>query len=267
MTLLVYDADSLPRTFKARLIDGKALFSGSVNGITYAELRHKTLRGAVPLFIENSNISVTINPDNPEASSVTGSRSNSLFRYQLEQCSESENRQCLEQFVADNPTSPFAAYIIRRFLVSDPDAAASLFEKLSGEATTTWHYRQLKQQMKSLLSLKPGNRMESFSFCDKHGKTVALDSLIADSNNHLIMFSASWCDKCDEADRIAQKDYPNLKRIRIDFDNEKKGWDAPYMKQFAIEHIPYLILLDANGTILANDLRVWELKKYIKPKK
>ena len=55
--------------------------------------------------------------------------------------------------------------------------------------------------------------------------------------------------------------YPDIKPIEINIDLEKETWDAPFVKTLAIEHIPYLILLDKNGRIVARDVRIWELER------
>ena len=63
---MVYDTDSLPRVFKPNDKKGPIVFTGKVDGAVYAELRHPKVAQPLPFFVENAEISISYNADNPE---------------------------------------------------------------------------------------------------------------------------------------------------------------------------------------------------------
>ena len=79
----------------------------------------------------------------------------------------------------------------------------------------------------------------------------------------LIFFGANWCDRCKtqytQASRLAESKQVSL--IPINIDDNPNGWDANYLKQLAIDHIPFMILVNADGIVTARDIRIWELKQ------
>ena len=52
--------------------------------------------------------------------------------------------------------------------------------------------------------------------------------------------------------------------ITINIDDNPNGWEAQNLKQLSVDHLPYMILVDKNGNVVARDMRMWELEKFIK---
>ena len=259
VSLIIYDNGLRPRTLKARIDNRMAEFSGTVAGETYAELRHADFATPVAFFIENADINITVNAGNPDASPITGSRSNSRIRYLLEQCDG--DMQCLVEFVEENHTSVLSPYIIARYLSPNMefDDVVSLYELLDSGATRTYHYKLLTDRMERLRVLSTGSKLPDFAFVDSDGTTRKLTEVMSDSLCHALLFGATWCEQCTAARNSLEGQFDNLQVITIEIDRDKKQWDAPYMEQLEIDHIPYIILLDPEGRIIARDARVWEV--------
>jgi glutaredoxin len=80
------------------------------------------------------------------------------------------------------------------------------------------------------------------------------------------VFGANWCDRCKAQQAQAEKtigDRP-IKLLTINIDDNPNGWDANYLKQLSVDHIPYMILVDKRGIVVARDIRIWELERVLK---
>ncbi len=267
MTLLIYDKDSTARVINS---DGKnpMHFKGIVNGPVYAELRHTNVAQPLCFFIENSNINITFNKDNPNGSPITGSRSNSMLRYQLEQCAGEDWLQCLTDYVKGNPENVLTPYILDYFLTtsSDCETMQSLYQLLSGDAKGTYHYKQLGKRLKNLAAIAEGSTLPSFEYTSSKEKKTKIDSVLSDSSYNIVLISATWCKQGETIVKELKEKFPNINTRVLNIDNEPKGWDAPFMDLLAIDHIPYLILTGPDKKIITKDFRIWELERILKNK-
>lgn len=256
--LLIYDPEYLtPREVQPKMAKEDIVFTGKVKEPTYAEI--VSPQAIMPFFIENSAITIKYDATRPDDSPIKGSRSNSMLRYQLEQCDG--RHDCMIKYVSDNPQSTFAAYMIDRYISHNVDVATlqQLLDHLSGAATKTWHYRKLKNRMKALATNTDGSTLPSFMFeADK--KTFLIDTLLSDSCDNIILVGATWCRQCMEAAATIKSYSPAARPIVINIDNDKRIWDAPVMQKLGIEHIPFIVIVDKDHKIVARDIRVWEMK-------
>jgi len=271
MVLTLYTTDSVQNEMTCRMRDGLFTFEGNVEQATFAELRHTAVEEPLLLFVDESDIRVQFNISNPSQSPVTGSRANSMYRYQLEQWQE--NADSVSAFVAAHRQAPQAAFLVERYLLHkganeegksvDLTLLHRLVDSLQAPATFTWHYRHLTQSLRRLDSLATGAYLPEFVYADKEGKLVKFDS-VAHKNYRVVLVGATWCRQCDEAILTLSETVPQLKVLRIDLDRHPKGWDAPFISQLAVEHIPYIILLDKEGRIVVRDIRAWQIQTYVK---
>lgn len=263
-TLLIYDGDSIPRVLKPAKKKGPVFFTGTAKGAAYAELRHSKVAQPLPFFIENTEISISYKANDPESSPITGSRTNSELRYQLELCNGDNG--CLARYVMDNPVSIIAPYIVDRYLSpsAEYETLSALYKSLGGEAVKTYHYRLLGQRLHRLEALADGKRMPDFAFTDLDKQTCHLDSVLVDSCHNIIVIGATYCRQCNGIEDELYKSFPQIHPVVINIDQQKDGWDAPFLKQLEIDHIPYLILLDPERHIIARDLRIWQLQRMLK---
>lgn len=259
-SLLIYDNESSAREIKGRRDKGNLMFSFSVNSPTYAELQLSASPSNIPFFIENNDMRIQYDSLQPESSPINGSRTNSLFRYILEQCEQ--RTECLTEYVAGNADSPIAPYLIYRYIAPnvDNETLLSLFKMMNGHAVSTWHYSKLQQRLSVTKTAAEGMTLPSFIFLDNNRRLCIIDTLLSDTCHTLIIIGASWCRQCSDAQRIADS-IPSLRSVTINIDNDKWLWDAPIMQQLDIDHIPFLILVDNRRTIVARDIRPWELAR------
>ena len=264
--LSIFDTDAAPRRLSATSQKGVAEFSGTLKAPCYAELHISGSKQMLCFFLEAGELKVRFNSDNPELSAVTGSRSNSQYRYLLEQCGTLD-KPCVRQALEQYPDQSFAPYLLFQLLQRAQlplDEQQSLFALLQGPATTTYHYRLLSQRLQQAASLQPGKPLPDLSFTYSDGHSQPLSSRLDSKRYNLLLIGATWCRQCHQMAERIQRDFPELNLIHLDLDREPKGWDAPYMQALAVEHIPFLLLLDPQGHILQHDLREWQLPSQLK---
>lgn len=267
ISLYIYDQGANPRQLKSDVTNGAFSFSGSVKGTVYAELSSTSLPNTIPLFLENSEITVTIN--NKAYPRITGSRANSSYRYALEMCDGEDNREsCLLNFVRDNPNSPVAPYIIVNHLMSLPfEQLGDLCDMLAGPAVNAYHYRQLKEMLGSMAATREGSRLPDFLIPTASGEYIHFDSIQKDSTYVLLLLGATWCAGSQSWEQTINgtiKNYKDIQLVSTLIDKDERQWDSPLMKTLAISHIPFVILIDPQGRTLARDVRVWELDRVLK---
>jgi hypothetical protein len=191
-----------------------------------------------------------------------------------------------EQFIKENPTSPFAVYLIRKVFIQSPQPdykRASDLMELVMQANPEIS-NELKTQMKRLEGisyLKDGVRLPSFIATDINGQQVKSADLNAKANVITV-----WNKDNSEGLNILrqlqkkQKDAGNnLKVLTICLDADIKAcrkklehdsitwnticdgqlWDSPIMYQTGLSYIPDNILIDDKGKIIAHSLSQEEL--------
>lgn len=266
VTLTIFDCDSVPRMMQKKASRGVATFGGQVSQPCYAEVN--TAKGQrLGLFIENSNITVHFNDAEPEASAVTGSRTNSQYRYALEQCRQEDGSYDVDNLAAqvrDNRSSVFAPLLIYKHIMPrcDVEAARELTSVLEGEAKSAYHYRRLHSQS-TILSSQHIEDLPDIVFFDSGHKKQHTDSLLTDSTYNLIIVGATWCRQCSNAKEEALRQYKGLNTIVINIDNDKQLWDAEVIRKLQIEHLPYLILVSPDRKKITHDIRPWEIKRLL----
>lgn len=262
-TLTVYSDGVTPHQVAAKRKGGKVTFVGKVEQPSYAVLRHKSAEGQLEFFIENSEIRIRFDKESPNSSPVVGSRSNSEMRYVLEQCDM--DKECLTKYVAENPSSLYAPYIIDRYLwqMTDGDELKVLCGLLKPPKGAAYNHARLEERMAAMERLAEGSRMPDIEFTAADGNRCHTDSLWADSCMHVLLIGATWCGQCAAIESQLQRDFKEIQTITLYLDKEKDGWDCPWARMLETDHIPYLILLDADRRVVKSDLRIWELRKAV----
>lgn len=268
VTLSIFESDTTPRVMINKVSKGKVTFSGQVKQPCFAEMSTDTGK-KLGFFLENSTINVRFDEDNPESSAITGSRINSQYRYALEQGRLPDGKydiSLLAAEVAKNRLALFSPTIIYRYIkpLCEKEKVSELVSLLDSNATKTYHYRLLMQQPKdSVLSTIDG-KMPDIQFVDSYKKIFHTKYLLKDSTFDLLIVGASWCQQCKNAHDIVRRDAPDVNVIVVNIDDDAKGWDSEIIQKLHIEHLPYLILIAPDNTIVAQDLRAWEVGRFVK---
>lgn len=261
LLLTLYDADTVPRRLRAALRNGEADFSTTIKGPCYAELSTKQAKQPLTLFVEPGDIQVRYNMDQPEQSAVSGSRTNSQYRYLLEQCPAYES-DCLQQALQQNASQVFAPQLLTMLMQHAAlplGEQQALFAQLNGDATSAYPYHLLAARLGRAASLQPGQPLPNLACTTADGKQQPLSAMLDKQRPNLLLVGATWCSQCQQVAARVAKQHPEVNLVSLNLDHEPKGWDAPYMQALAIDHIPFLLLLDANGRIVHYDLREWQL--------
>lgn len=256
--LTLFEPDGTSQQFKCASKHGDFHFSGSVKSPLVASLSHSKSGQQLYFYLENANITISFNEQQPQSSPISGSRSNSNYRIILEDCSYSGQEDCLKVYVRNNPTSIYSPYILAQNIYSwDYEEVVAMMNQFQGEAVHTYHYQLLKKQIANIGFTQIGQQLKDFVYCNQKGEEVHFADVQHPNQPLLLVITASWCN-----DHYPQTD--KWKMLQINIDDDKSCWESPFLEQLTIDHIPYIMLLDSCNTILAKDLRVWQLDKLLK---
>lgn len=267
-TLTIYDGDSTFHTFTEKSNKGLFLFSGQVDTPVLASLAHPSMSKPLYFFLENSEISIALNATHPEASVIKNSRANSEYRYLMERYRNSaEPNTFLRQYAKENPASIYLPFVLHQQMNAiDESVLRQLITQVSDQGRHTYHYTLLRRWLRETPSVSEGSEMPDFAYLNAQKERCQLSGTRNSEGATLILFSATWCELCQQQLSEAQKILAdkNASILTINIDDNPNGWDAHYMKQLSVDHIPYFILIDRNNIVLGRDIRIWELGRYAK---
>lgn len=192
------------------------------------------------------------------------------------------------EYVSENPNS-FVTLMLLAQMVNNPDADFSKVkadvEALSPELKSTKIGTEIQEKLKSLSSTSVGQIAPDFSAPDPEGKIVSLKESLGKVT--LIDFWASWCGPCRRENPNVVALYNefhdkgfNIIGVSLDKEGQKdkwteaievdkltwtqisnlKYWQDPIARQYNVQGIPATFLLDAEGKIVAKNLRGAELR-------
>jgi len=195
------------------------------------------------------------------------------------------HQQRVADIVSKNTNSLAALAGIQQL---DPDKYLDIYKKayadLSVKFPNNKYLSKLQQDINSFGKVTGGNEAPDFTFNTPEGKPLSLSSFRG--KILLVDFWASWCGPC-------RKENPNVLRmykkyhskgfeilgVSLDESKEKwvaaikkdglvwnhvsdlKGWGSQACSLYGIEAIPFAMLLDKDGKIIAKNLRGASLEK------
>ena len=172
----------------------------------------------------------------------------------------------------------------------DPDKYSDLYKSLDAGLSKKFpndkNVIMFHEVVERMLSTNVGQFAPEISLPTPNGKEIALSSL--KGKLVLIDFWASWCGPCRKEMPNVVKIYSKFKNkgfeiygVSLDQDKEKwmeaitkdginwpqvsdlKYWDNVAAKIYNVQGIPYTVLIDKDGKIIAKNLRGQELEKKI----
>jgi len=203
---------------------------------------------------------------------------------------QDQTNDYMKSYASENPKS-YVSLLLLQQLVGDLDGFENVktsFEALSEELKSTKKGKELQEKIESLLAVAIGQVAPDFSAPNPEGQMVSLKESLGKVT--LIDFWASWCGPCRmenpnvvamynefhekglniigvSLDREGQKD-KWLEAIETDkltwtHVSNLKFWQDPIAVQYGIQSIPATLLLDADGKIIAKNLRGNELREKV----
>ncbi len=248
----------------------------------------------VPVFAE-SGVTVKLDGDASHLKEVrlNGTKENELmteFRLKVAEATPPQALKEAEAFVHAHPQTASSFYLLNKYFLmkANPDykKATTLCKEIVEAQPGNEQIQLLMKQLKGVRTFAEGQKLPSFSAVDIKGQRVSNASLTGDVN--VITVWATW--NYDSGNMMRQlrqlkKDFGSrlgLLSISVDasksecrkmLDRDSLTWsvvcdgqmfDTPVLTQLGIADIPFNLLTDRSGKILAVNLDQTRMKLQIK---
>ena len=196
----------------------------------------------------------------------------------------------LKEAAQKNTQNELGYMLVCRYI--DPTEEPALLRQLIEQMPEQYRQRaQIKDLIKKLDAAKDteeGQKMADFQLNDTEGQPVSIMSLVGQNRITILDFWASWCGPCRNEMPFMRQLYADYKGkglgiVGISLDDSKdawlkaitdlkiewpqisdlQGWNNAAATLFQVNAIPFIVVVDANGTILKKGLRGEPLKEFI----
>ena len=197
----------------------------------------------------------------------------------------SYNKQ-YKTFIDTAQTSIVVIMVANSYLSFDDDIAflENVANRYKKELPNSKYTKQFVDRVTLAKKVAVGSIATDFTLKTIDGKAISLSSM--KGKVLLVDFWASWCGPCRQENPNVVKVYNEFKNkgfdvLGVSLDNDKdawqgaikkdgltwnhvsdlKGWDSEVVKSYSITGIPFTLLLDKDGKIIAKNLRGEMLKE------
>ena len=260
-------------------------FEGKAETPYIYALRLNGTGGRAHLYLENTHISLELNPD---------WNFNYLHASEQGQLFERYNRMAahdmldLPKEIKEAPDSPALAYFLaRRASLYEYPELLQMRKALDPSLNTNPYIQELDAFIDHLSKIQPGMEAPQVDLQDVQGRKISLRDFRG--KKLLIDFWASWCPDCRQASPKLVQLYKTYKNKGVEFlsisldDNldqwqkaikkdqltwsqalAKGAWKSDAATTYALRWIPTSFLLDERGFIIARSIHVEDLEKEMK---
>ncbi|NIG57575.1 TlpA disulfide reductase family protein [Chitinophaga sp. Cy-1792] len=188
-------------------------------------------------------------------------------------------------FIKENRSSVVAAYMALEVIAGSHSSLTAaeidgITAMLSPKLATSTIVKELKRTVANEKVIAKGAKYIDIPLINRQGKTVQLSSMVKPGQYNMLEFWASWCGPCRAeiphlralSKSVKSSDF-NIISVSIDerkadwekaMNEEKmewtqlcdmKGFSGPVSQRYKVEGIPFSIVIDPNGKIVASEIR------------
>ena len=247
------------------------------------------------LYIENIPLSVyrtdkallEWRKQNPGYKSPTFPVMKAMQRDSLMNAMRKRQGDSIAAFIIAHPSSYASASNLWRIMYSDHAVKVAAYNALDTSLRRNVNVVSYKRRLDNYISqVHKGDLAPEITLADTSGRQVSLSSVRGKVT--LIDFWASWCGPCRRENPNVVRAYHKYEKkglriyaVSLDMDKQNwvkaiekdqlpwthvsdlKGWDAQYARVYGVTGVPNNLLLDANGKVIATDLRGNDLSRYL----
>lgn len=224
----------------------------------------------------------------PALDGVFNTREGIVLAREMQEAQE-KMEQMQTDFVKTHPNSPVAIDVAQdllyRIALSKTDMD-NLLATIDVSLHDTPAYRQLKETVETFYPTAIGEKYTDINLLDENGKEVKLSDYVKPGQYNMVEFWASWCGPCrGEIPHLRHaydaygkgKDGLNMISVSIDEReqdwkkalqeermkwtqlNDYKGWTGDVITKYKVNGVPFCLILDKEGKIVARGVRGSEL--------